>query len=129
MLISAKREKAGCGNSGGGEKMNRFSERLRGLRLERKVTQRKLGKYLGFGATAIVNYESGRNEPAIDTLMKLAEYFGVSVGYLIGSEKEALPCRELTQQERELLAAFSRLSQKQRVLLLDFLKTMQREGK
>lgn len=109
--------------------MNQFSERLKKLRVERKVTQRQLGKHLDFGATAIVNYESGRNEPAIDTLIKLAEYFGVSVGYLIGSEKDAVQKSRLTQQQRELLAAFSQLSQMQRESLLDFLKTLQPEKK
>lgn len=104
--------------------MNQFAERLRKTRMEKKITQRQLSKHLGFGATAIVNYESGRNEPAIDTLIKLAEYFGVSVGYLIGSEKDALQKSLLTQQQRELLTAFSKLSQKQRDLLLDFLKTL-----
>lgn len=109
--------------------MNQFAERLRKIRMEKKVTQRKLGKHLGFGATAIVNYESGRNEPAIDNLIKLAEYFRVSVGYLIGSEEDAVQKSLLTQQEQELFAAYARLSPKQRELLLDFLKTMQPEKK
>lgn len=39
---------------------------------------------LHYGYTAIANYESGRNEPSIRDLIRLADYFQVSVDYLIG---------------------------------------------
>lgn len=102
--------------------MSQFSERLKKLRTERKIKQYQVGQYLGYGATAIVNYESGRNEPSIDSLIKLAEYFAVSVGYLVGSEKEPYEKNRLTQEEQELVFAFSKLSQAQKELLLARLK-------
>ena len=48
--------------------MSDFPQILKTLRQSRKVTQSKLAEALGYGCTAIANYESGRNEPDIDTL-------------------------------------------------------------
>lgn len=64
----------------------KFNVRLRYLRRMRNITQRELAKQLSYGSSAISNYESGKNEPSIEDLIKLARYFNVSVGYLIGAE-------------------------------------------
>ena len=61
-----------------------FKKRLKELRKEKNCTSKDLGKHLNFGGSAISNYESGRNEPSIDTLIKIAEYFDVSIDYLVG---------------------------------------------
>lgn len=61
-----------------------FKKRLRQIRHERKITQGELGELLGFGYTAIANYESGRNEPSIYCLKRLATILGVSIDYLVG---------------------------------------------
>ena len=62
----------------------KLKERLKHLRLKNKCTAKQLAKYLNFGSTAISNYESGRNEPSIDTLIKIADYFDVTIDYLVG---------------------------------------------
>lgn len=69
-----------------------FKTRLKHLRKEKKITQGTLAKALNYGYTAVSNYESGRNEPSINDLIKIAEYFGVTVGYLIGVEKRHYTC-------------------------------------
>lgn len=63
---------------------NVFHIRLKTLRKEKKLTQQQVGEILGYKHTAIANYESGRNEPRVSDLKKLAIYFDVSVDYLIG---------------------------------------------
>lgn len=62
-----------------------FKTRLKELRKERKLTQVRLGSKLNYGYTAIANYESGRNQPNISDLIKLANFLQVSVDYLIGN--------------------------------------------
>ena len=42
---------------------NNFKNTLKFLRLQNKLTQKSLGAAIGYGYTAISNYESGRNEP------------------------------------------------------------------
>lgn len=61
-----------------------FKDRLRSLRKEKKYTQVKLGEMLNYGYTAIANYESGRNQPSIPDLIKIAKIFDVSMDYLLG---------------------------------------------
>ena len=98
--------------------MNTFPERLKVLRKEKAVSQQKLSDFLGYRYTAVANYESGRNQPSIDTLIRIAEYFGVTVDYLIG--KVDMPQRgiELTGKEAVLLRNFQELSvENQKVIL------------
>lgn len=55
--------------------MSDFPQILKTLRRSRKVTQSKLAEALGYGYSVIANYESGRNEPDIDTLLKISNFF------------------------------------------------------
>lgn len=61
-----------------------FKDRLKMLRKENRYTQVKLGEMLNYGYTAIANYESGRNQPSIPDLKKIASIFNVSMDYLLG---------------------------------------------
>ena len=61
-----------------------FKDRLKALRKEKKLTQVKLGEMLNYGYTAIANYESGRNQPSIPDVKKIASIFNVSMDYLLG---------------------------------------------
>lgn len=61
-----------------------FKDRLKILRKEKRLTQVKLGEMLNYGYTAIANYESGRNQPSISDLKKIASIFNVSMDYLLG---------------------------------------------
>ena len=64
--------------------MNKFSERLKELRIEQKVSQQELGKIVNSSKMAISHWESGHSEPSIAQLIILSDFFGVTVDYLIG---------------------------------------------
>lgn len=64
--------------------MRDFGEVLRELRKERKVSQRELGELLGISDRNIRFYESGEHRPDFEGLLLLADYFGVSLDYLVG---------------------------------------------
>ena len=64
--------------------MRDFSEVLRELRKEKKVSQRKLGELLGISDRNIRFYESGEHRPDFEGLLLLADYFNVSLDYLVG---------------------------------------------
>lgn len=49
----------------------------------------KLSKELGLSDSALSNYENGKREISIGKAKRLAEYFGVSVGYLLGLDTPA----------------------------------------
>ena len=58
--------------------------KIRDLRKEKQLTQEQLGKMFGYSANAIGQYESGAREPSFNTLFQLADYFNVSIDYLLG---------------------------------------------
>lgn len=62
-----------------------FGECLKKLRQEKEVTQSAIGELLGVGSRMISFYESNKHFPRdAQSLIKLAEYFGVSLDYLLG---------------------------------------------
>lgn len=67
-------------------KNNTFGKVLKQLRLERKISQRKLGEELGVVNQTISSWEAGINEPSLDLLIQIAKYFNVNVSYLLGEE-------------------------------------------
>jgi len=68
--------------------MEIFNERLKCIRKERKITQEKVAQHLSISNRAYQNYEYGNREPNIATLIKLADYFSVTVDYLVGHTDE-----------------------------------------
>lgn len=70
-------------NSMRGMKM-KFKTRLRQLRTERKLSQEELGKELHLGTSAISMYERGEREPDFEKLGMIADFFNVSIDYLLG---------------------------------------------
>ena len=68
--------------------MNAFAERLKELRQERNLTQQQLCINLKFkiSQSCIVLYENGKRQPTLNSLILLAQYFGVSLDYLAGLE-------------------------------------------
>lgn len=58
--------------------------RLKELRRARNMTQLRLAMELNTNQNTISRYESGEREPSIADLIRLADYFNVSVDYLIG---------------------------------------------
>lgn len=61
-----------------------FSDRLISIRRQRGVTQRQLAESIGVSEIAVQNYENQRRKPAFDVLIALADYFDVSLDYLVG---------------------------------------------
>lgn len=61
--------------------------RLKELRTSKKMYQKDLAEMLGVDRTTYAKYESGASEPNHETLLKLAEIFGVSVDYLLGRDE------------------------------------------
>ena len=66
--------------------MSIFKDRLKELRLEKGISQNDLGKILNVSKMAISHWESGHSEPSITQLIMLANYFEVSVDYLVAKE-------------------------------------------
>lgn len=64
--------------------MSVFSERLEKLRNKRGISQVNLAKELGIGIRAYQYYEWDQREPRMSVLVRMADYFDVSLDYLTG---------------------------------------------
>lgn len=58
--------------------------RLKELRKKHKISQLKLALDLNMNQNSISRYENGEREADYETLIKFADYFGVSLDYLLG---------------------------------------------
>ena len=61
-----------------------FASNIKKLREERKLSQKDIAEYLGITRQAVNSYECGRREPDYNTLVSLADFFGVTVDFLLG---------------------------------------------
>ena len=61
-------------------------ERLKKLRKERGLNQSALAKQLDISVSAYGNYELDQRDPSIETLIKLADFYNVSIDYLLGRD-------------------------------------------
>ena len=66
--------------------MESFRERLKELRAEKKISQKKLAKIIGTNNSSICDWERGRSEPSVEMIIKICDYFEVSADYFLGRE-------------------------------------------
>lgn len=64
--------------------MAQFGELLAELRQDRRLTQKELAQIIFVTDGTISNYENGVHLPDVDKLISLADFFGVTVDYLLG---------------------------------------------
>lgn len=62
----------------------KWNERIRGLREDNDLTQEEMGKIVKTTQKQISNWETGRNEPPYNILIKYTNYFKVSADYILG---------------------------------------------
>lgn len=68
--------------------MKRFGEKLRSLRLRRGLTLRQLGAHLEISNTFVLSLEQGKKTPNAATILKIADFFAVSLEQLMRDELE-----------------------------------------
>lgn len=65
---------------------NEFPGRLRKLRERRRMNQKALGECCGVSKNTVARWERGEREPAMCSLIKIADFFEVSTDYLLGRQ-------------------------------------------
>lgn len=61
-----------------------INERIKTLRKEANITQKSLAEAIGVTPGSLQRFEYGTVRPNIETLVALADYFNVSLDYLVG---------------------------------------------
>jgi len=65
--------------------------RLKDIREDRDMTQKKIAEYLHIRQNTYSQYETGQRQLPIDVLVKLADFFGTSADYILGITDESKP--------------------------------------
>ena len=63
------------------------------------ITSYKVSKETGVTQTALSNWKSGRSTPTTKTLQKLADYFGVTIDYLLAGNENTTDNKELSKKD------------------------------
>lgn len=67
--------------------METFNKRLKELRLAANLSQKQLGLLVNIGESTVQSYELGTRVPSITIAIALADYFDVTLDYLVGRER------------------------------------------
>lgn len=106
-----------------------MTNRIRELRRAKGITMKQLGIAVGLAESTISQYENGKRQPDNETLVKLSNFFGVTVGYVLGAEKST-PAEtgkraendiNLTKAELDMIMKFRRLDDRGRSAVLNAL--------
>ncbi|MDR3348848.1 MAG: helix-turn-helix domain-containing protein [Acidaminococcales bacterium] len=98
---------------------NLFAERLKTLRIKNQLTLEQLGIDFGSSKGTFANLESMKRKPSFEVLIALANYFNVSLDYLVGrSDEPFTPACDLEREIKkrygdaaaEMLHLFAKLS-------------------
>lgn len=104
-------------------------KRLRELRLEKGLRQKDVAEKLGISPQSLGYYENGINKPDPDMLIKLADFYEVSVDYILEHEDKVIVSYSpkaaltndnimLTAEEIDLLVNFRGLSENEQKFTL-----------
>ena len=97
--------------------------KLTEIRKQEGVSQKQLANDLGVSAGNLCDWEKGRTEPDIEMLIKIAEYFDVSVDALLGREENGNTMRNVDRTKMRLLSYYNKMSDDGKIKLVEFLET------
>ena len=104
-----------------------LGKNLKDLRIKKGVTQDDMAELLNIKRQTYSAYERGVSLPDVTSLLKMAEFFGVSVDEILGNKQEtALSGQPLSQKTKDLIASYADLSEEELdkvIEYVDFLKT------
>ena len=100
--------------------MDETLERISALMKEQKIQDQQMIEYLGLPRGAFSNWKRGFGQSYYEHIDKIADKLGVSIDYLIRGED--IKTDSLNHQETEILAAYRKLSDHGRKIILENIK-------
>ena len=96
--------------------------RLKEIRHNKHITQKEVADHIGCSVGAYSKYETGTREPSITILRALADYYEVSVDYLIG--RDVIEHSALTENEKIVLDALRNSTEYVRICVYEILNIL-----
>lgn len=113
-------------------KGDKMIKNLKKLRNEKNISQLALANIIGISQQSINKYENHSIEPDISTLIAIADYFGVSIDYLVGRTDDPTTITttlHLNQKEVLLLNGYRSLTETEQTCINVLIATYNKECK
>lgn len=108
---------------------NNIGYRISELRKQAGMSQFQLAKVLDIAASTLGMYETGKREPSIKVMQRIADYFGVTTDYLLGrpAEKKEKDSNSVDLADMDALLTYQgkQIPDQDRELINDLLKRLQ----
>ena len=99
--------------------------KLTEIRKQEGVSQKQLAADLHISAGNLCDWEKGRTEPDIEMLIKIADYFDVSLDALLGREENENPVNN-DEMKLRLLSCYNKMPTDGKTKLVEFLESQQK---
>ena len=111
----------------------KINENLKKLRVLKSLTQSDMAEILGISLSSYQKYERDKNcvTPSLDVLLRIADFFGVSVDYLLGREPATDPfdMLQLPEDQKSVMERFASFPGDVRAIILDAIKELAEAAK
>ena len=109
-----------------------FNEIFKELRKSKKLKQWEIAAIFNTDRSTITKWETGKSKPSHDTMIMIADYFGVSMDYLLGVSdvREELPNKkesindELSENKKALLTFAETVPEDKAAMILQVMKSI-----
>ena len=102
--------------------MNTFRNILKQLRDEKNISSYKLADILHVSRSSISNYETGIRTPDYELLVEIANFFNVSIDYLLGRTSDRRTADQILE-EYSVICDVKNLDKNQKDFIINFIKT------
>lgn len=96
--------------------MTEIKNRLRELRLEKGESQEETARLLSVSRTSYCKYELGTHEISVESLLLLANHYGVSIDYIVGRTNMPYFPENISEDELTVLHEYRQCSKKDMIL-------------
>lgn len=104
-----------------------LKDTLKALRVSKGLTKKQVARGVGIGERAYIAYEYGERDVSTETLLKLADFYGVTTDYLLGREPAPDPFAEFEfseADEKDMYEKFQKLPAHMRACVLAVVKAL-----
>ena len=89
--------------------------------------QKELTKYLGLNSVAFSEWKSGKSKSYRKYLIEIADFFNISIDYLVYGKEKNSSTDNLSENEREMIDVFSKFNEREQIKLIGKLEELYRQ--
>lgn len=106
----------------------KINERIKQLRVDNNLLQKEIAKILNVPKNTYGAWERGNNEPSVDIIIKLADFYQISTDYLLNREEEdgriIVQEIELPSDEKKVLEKYRILPPELKAVSYEYIKSL-----